>query len=114
MNEAAIEAQIQEKGLDAPRITPGFVDAQIADKAFFLFPGTTVTVCCLTLKNGFNTVGKSACASPENFDEQIGRDVAYADARDKIWKLEGYRLKQSLYEAERAEDAKNAQLVAGA
>ena len=40
-----------------------------------------------------------AAASPENFDAEIGRKVARADARDKLWQLEGYLLREKLYHA---------------
>lgn len=58
-----------------------------------------LTFCVLVLKNGFTVTGESACASPENFDPQIGRDVAFKNAREKIWLLEGYLLKQRLSES---------------
>lgn len=98
MSEIEIENEIVEKGLTAPRITPEQIDGLIASEAYHIFPGTTVTVCCLGLINGFTTVGESACASPENFDEAIGRKIARANARDKIRALEGYLLRQKLYE----------------
>jgi hypothetical protein len=95
-DEAAVEAEIQAKGLTAPRLTPAAIDAQIADEAFYVFPGTTMTVCALTLRNGFIVIGESAAASPENFDQEIGRKVARDSARNKIWALEGYVLKNRL------------------
>lgn len=55
-----------------------------------------LTFCVLVLRNGFTVTGESACASPENFDPQIGRDIAFRNAREKIWPLEGYLLKQRL------------------
>lgn len=95
-DEATIEAKIVSAGLTAPRITPAHIDSQIAREDYHVFPGTTVTVCCLELKNGFCIVGESAAASPENFNEQIGRDIARRNARDKIWSLEGYLLRTTL------------------
>ena len=71
----------------------------IKDEAYHVFPGTTVTVCCLSLENGFTVVGESACASPANFDEELGRKIARQNAREKIWALEGYALRQKLHEA---------------
>jgi hypothetical protein len=94
--EAGVESYIQEKGLTAPRLTPDLIDATIADEAYYVFPGTTLTVCCLTLRNGFQVTGESACASPENFDEPLGRAIARRNARDKIWSLEGYALRERL------------------
>jgi hypothetical protein len=95
-DETAIEKQIQEKGLNAPRLNPAHVDATIASAAYHVFPGTTLTVCCLTLRNGFTVTGESAAASPENFDRAIGEQIAYRNARDKIWSLEGYLLREKL------------------
>lgn len=95
------ESMIQELGCTtAPRITPSDIDAAIKDTAFYVFPGTLLTVCCLTLQNGFNVTGESACASPANFNQQIGEKVAFDNARQKIWALEGYLLKQKLFEQE--------------
>lgn len=96
MSEQAIENEIQEKGLNAPRLNPAHIDAQIADEDYHVFAGTTLTVCCLTLRNGFTVTGESAAASPENFDVEIGRKIARQNAREKIWVLEGYLLKEKL------------------
>ncbi len=95
-DEAAVEAEIRAKGLTAPRLTPETIDQTIQAADFYRFPGTTVTVCCLTLKNGFTVIGESACASPENFDVELGQKIARANAREKIWALEGYLLRQNL------------------
>lgn len=95
-SEAAIEAEIRTKGLNAPRVTPDVIDAQIVSEAYHRFPGTTVTVCALTLRNGFQVIGESAAASPENFDEAIGKRIARDNARNKIWALEGYTLRNAL------------------
>ena len=95
-DEAAIEAEIQAKGLDAPRLTPAQIDAAIAGEDFHVFPGTTLTVCALILRNGFVVTGESAAASSENFDEEIGRKIARDNARQKIWALEGYLLRERL------------------
>jgi len=103
MSEQQIEQEIQQKGLNAPRLTPDHIDAQITGQQFFVFPGTTVTICLLTLRNGFTVTGESACASPENFNEEIGRKIAREQARDKIWMLEGYLLKEKLHTGEKFE-----------
>jgi exopolyphosphatase/pppGpp-phosphohydrolase len=95
-SEASIEAELQTKGLNAPRLTPALIDAQIVSEAYHVFPGTTMTICALTLRNGFQVTGESAAASPENFDEAIGRRIARDNARNKIWALEGYALRNAL------------------
>lgn len=56
-----------------------------------------LTFCVLVLRNGFTVTGESACASPENFNVEIGRRVARENAVAKIWPLMGYQLKQNLY-----------------
>ncbi len=113
-DEQAIEAEINAKGLNAPRLNPQHIDAQIAhtqyihpveatsDRVSTLDPRQQslycLTLCVLVLANGFTVVGKSACASPENFDREIGEKIAFADARQQIWALEGYALKSRLAE----------------
>lgn len=96
MSEEYIENKIKELGLTAPRITPAHIDEKIADVLYYNFPNTTVTVCCLLLSNGFTVLGESACASPENFSYEIGKEIAFKNAREKIWQLEGYLLREIL------------------
>ena len=95
-SEASIEAELKTKGLNAPRIDPAHIDGQIASSAYYVFPGTTLTICAITTRNGFQVTGESASASPENFDAAIGRRIAFDNARSKIWQLEGYVLKSKL------------------
>lgn len=106
-DENAIENEIQAKGLNAPRLNPAHIDAQIAaeftGRASDLFKGCPVhpaldclTICVMVLKNGYTLVGKSACASPENFNAEIGNKIARDDARNQIWALEGYALRSKL------------------
>ena len=107
MNDDAIEKEILEKGLTAPRVTPADIEANIAGEYFFTGDQATegspqmvelslLTFCILVLKNGFTVTGESACASPENFDAEIGRKVARQNAVQKIWPLMGYELKERL------------------
>ncbi len=91
-----VENEIQAKGLNAPRIYPGQIEGVIVHEQYHVFPGTTLTVACLTLFNGFTVTGESACASPENFDEALGRKIARDNAKQKIWALEGYALRNKL------------------
>lgn len=96
--DAAIEAEIVARGQTAPRVTTERIEEVIVNTDFYVFPGTTLTVCCLTLRNGFTVTGESAAASPANFDQEIGRQIAFKNAREKVWPLEGYLLKQRLSE----------------
>lgn len=95
-DEQKIEAELNAKGLTAPRITPDMLDDEIVDTQFHVFAGSCLTVCCLTLKNGFTVTGESACASPKNFNAEIGQKIARENARDKIWPLLGFRLRDRL------------------
>ena len=97
MNENELEKEIQDKNLTAPRLTPDLIDSKIKNKSFHKLTDV-LTVCVLTLENSFTVTGESACASPENYNQQIGEDIAFANARDKIWALLGYQLKEKLYQ----------------
>ena len=94
--EQEIEDAIQETGKTAPRLTPADIDAAIVSEQYWRPHNSAMIVCVLTLRNGFNTVGWSAPVSPENFDGGIGIRIAREKARDKIWELEGYLLKEKL------------------
>jgi len=96
MTDEKTEEMIQEKGLTAPRLTLKLIDDSIASEYYHVVPDTTLTICVLTLQNGFNVVGESAAVSLDNFDREIGEKVAKGNARDKIWALEGYLLKEKL------------------
>lgn len=96
-HEVALESAIRAKGLNAQRITPDHIDSVIHLVQYYQFPGTTVIVCCLTLRNGYCVIGSSSPVSSENFDHGIGTEIAYENARSGIWALEGYLLKESLH-----------------
>jgi hypothetical protein len=91
----ACQKQARPQG-DGPKLTLQDINAAIVDVAYHRFPGTTLTVCCLTLRNGYTVTGESACVSPENFDEGVGRRYAFDDAQRKVWNLEGYLLKERM------------------
>lgn len=96
MNDQQVEQEIKDKGLTAPRVTPQRIEDVIVAEDYHVFPRTTLTVCCLTLANGFTVTGESACASPANFDVELGRKIARDNAKQKIWALEGYELRSKL------------------
>lgn len=96
-DEQSIEQEIQDKGKTAPRLTPEMIDNTIKSEQYHIFEGTTLTVCVLTLQNGYTVTGESAAVSADNFDEEIGRKIARDNARNKIWQLEGYLLRNKLY-----------------
>lgn len=98
LNDQEVEAAISRYNLKAPRVTPLQIEATIKSVQYYVFPVSQLTICCVTLQNGFTVTGESACASPENYNEEIGRGIAYKNAKDKVWMLEGYLLKQRLHE----------------
>lgn len=127
-DDSTIEREIKAKGLTAPRVTPADIEANISSEFYFtasdgingvakrvvgyIVPHCIrhddriaekntdlLTFCVLVLRNGFTVTGESACASPENFDAEIGRKIARENAKQKIWPLMGYALKQKLSEA---------------
>ena len=120
MNDQQIEQEIQAKGKTAPRITPADIEANIASTFYFTAAQGAekaardngsyaagspaeglalglLTFCVLVLRNGFTVTGESACASPENFDAELGRKIARQNAVQKIWPLLGFALKERLH-----------------
>lgn len=112
-SDGAIEREIQAKGLTAPRVTPADIEANIVATYYFTamegvdgarkplrvgdeVPLSLLTFCVLVLHNGFTVTGESACASPENFDAEVGRKIARANAVNKVWPLMGYELRTRL------------------
>lgn len=124
MSDQSIEQEIKDKGKTAPRITPEDVESAIDTEHYFTaddgvsgaaeagrqeirgypssvikdyeLPLSLLTFCVLVLRNGFTVTGESACASPENFDAEIGRKIARANAVQKILPLMGYELRSKL------------------
>ncbi|WP_333608817.1 Gp49 family protein, partial [Arsukibacterium sp.] len=123
VNDNEIEQEIQDKGLTAPRIMPADLEANIASEHYFTASngclgrwqerfdtgqttaGTMqdvpvslclLTFCVLVLENGFTVTGESACASPENFNAELGRKIARQNAVAKVWPLMGYELRSKL------------------
>ena len=119
ITDQTIEQDIQAAGKTAPRITPADIEANIVSEHYFTADEgvcgsyremvelgrsrevpiqalSLLTFCVLVLRNGFTVTGESACASPENFSEEIGRKIALANAISKIWPLMGYELKSAL------------------
>ena len=96
MKPEDIEKEVVEKNLTAPRVNVERINSIITKEEYHVFSGVH-TVCCLTLENGFTVIGESACVSPKNFDEELGRKIARDKAREKIWGLEAYLLADKRY-----------------
>lgn len=118
----SLEREIQAKANRARRVTPADIEAEIASEHYFTAregvlgelasdgvppsiyekanaapkPLGLLTFCVLVLRNGFTVTGESACASPENFNADIGRSIARENAVNKVWPLLGFRLRDEL------------------
>lgn len=88
------------------KVTIESIKNEIVGETYYVFPDTTVTVCLLTLKNGFHVIGSSACVSPANFDKQIGEVMARDNAMNKCWELLGFRLLDKIKAEEGMKSAK--------
>lgn len=55
-----------------------------------------LSICILVMRNGFSVIGKSAPASAENFNADLGRKFAREDAIRQLWPLMGYALRDKL------------------
>lgn len=122
MNDNDIQREIDAKAI-APRVTPADIESAIVSEHYFTaaegalgyYVSNTdvdpiqsyqnlhqslhlLTFCVLVLRNGFTVTGESACASPENFDTEIGSKIARENAVNKIWPLLGFALRQRLHE----------------
>lgn len=97
----------------APRVTLESLNAKIvsevsgrASDIFRDVPAASslacLTICVITMENGFTFVGKSACAAPENFNEELGRKFAREDAVRQAWAFEGYLLRELLHREQEA------------
>ena len=111
-----------------PRVTPADIEAEIASEHYFTaadgvagaawrevsdargvsqpLPLHLLTFCVLLLRNGFTVTGHSACASADNFDVEVGRKIARANAVEQVWPLLGFRLRDKLHAIETAIEPK--------
>jgi len=99
VTDSQMEQEIIAKGLTAPRITNDQITKLMESVNYhtYVVPGTTTTVAVAML-DGFTLCQEiTACVDPANFDADLGRKYAIEKAagvaRNKLWELEGYKLK---------------------
>lgn len=80
------------------RVTNQSIDARIDKVEYHRIPNSTLTICVITMVNGFTVTGESACVDPANFSLEMGQEIAYENAFEKLWPLEGYLLKERIYQ----------------
>ena len=95
--DAELQAQAKSKG--AVFVDESKLKASISKVDFIVHPGSQLTICIVTMLNGYTVTGESACADPKMFNEEIGQKFAFAAAERKIWPLLGYALKDELFKA---------------
>lgn len=99
-SESKLNSFTESKGLEKPKtkLTKDDVLSTIKGEDYTILNDGRTTICQLTLKNGFTVVGFSACVDPKNFDKELGQSIAKDNAVEKVWELEGYLLRQRLFE----------------
>lgn len=89
-----IEEMMKELNCDAEYISSQSIRDKIeaVDFAKVNLCGRMFMYCGILMDNGFVVVGKpSACISPENWRDAIGRKVSFENTFDEIYQLEAYR-----------------------
>ncbi|WP_169513646.1 Gp49 family protein [Fodinicurvata sediminis] len=82
-----------------PHVTAEAMAKRVRDAQYTVLPNSTVTICNITLDNGYSVRGESACVDPANYDADIGRKIAHDDAFRKLWPLFGFLLAEQRYQA---------------
>ena len=88
---AFVAGEFGARGGDTVAVRRGIASPEVLKPSLNL-----LTFCVLVLRNGFTVTGESACASPENFDAEVGRKIARQNAVQKIWPLVDYELRSKL------------------
>lgn len=85
-----------ETEMEPPYVADEDVEREIAGEQYYVFPGTTVTVCCLTCKNGGYVIGQSMCINPKNFNALIGRTASRKVAKSHMYPMIGYAILEGM------------------
>jgi len=80
------------------KLTMGDILDTVKRADYWRLGDSTTTICQLTLKNGFTVIGQSACIDPLEFNKATGEKVAWDNAINDVWQLEGYLLQQKRFE----------------
>lgn len=91
-NEVSVQ---KTKGKPGEKVTKEQIEARIKNVEYTVLPGTTTTIAFLTLDNDYTVLGSSACVDPVNFDEEIGEELAFENAFNKLWPLFGFLLAEA-------------------
>ena len=101
MSEAETEQKIVAAGLNAPRLSPAALDAEIKSVEYvkhITHSGRVLRWCVINTHCGACITGSpSVTVSLENDNQAIGEEVAYQNACREMWPLLGYALKDRLH-----------------
>jgi hypothetical protein len=81
------------------KVTKEGIEKRIVGTDYIVLPNSTTTICNIKLENGYSVRGESACVDPRNFNMEIGQNLAYKDAFQKLWALEGYLLAECRFQS---------------
>lgn len=63
---------------------------QWVSKVDFVRMGVKTTACLVTLENGFELVGTSACVNPADFSEELGKKYSLIHALNELDSYTGF------------------------
>ena len=96
--EGELEEEEPEKEIPKKNtVTAESIKAKIKDVKYTVLEDGKTTIANVYLENGFTVRGESACVDPNNYNKEMGEEIAYSNAFEKIWELEGYLLAEKLY-----------------
>jgi hypothetical protein len=84
------------------QVTAADVEARIG-RVEFVRLGGTITVCHLTLDNGFSVRGESGCVDPRHYNQETGERLAREKAMAKVCLLLGFLLAETRYQTCRSQ-----------
>ncbi|WP_029860069.1 Gp49 family protein [Vibrio parahaemolyticus] len=89
-----IQEMMEVLGCTGKRVKPQDIVDRIEEIDFqtVTLAGNKFMYCGIKMKGGFVVVGKPAtCIDPENWRDQVGRQVSFNNTFEEIYKLEAYR-----------------------
>lgn len=94
IDDDTLEQKLSER--PAPRVTKDYIKSRILEVGYTRF-SPTITICEITLDNGYSVRGESACVNVENYDAEIGQRIAHDNAFSQLWPLFGFLLAEEQY-----------------
>lgn len=100
--EDALQQQLNKINKEKNYLTEKDINDVITNIEYNCVPNTHITICVLTLINGAKVLGKNyGSIDPDRNNEVMGKEYAFKEAVEKVWELEGYLLRQRLYDKQK-------------